>query len=130
MITPLYASLLAIWLIILSVRVIGLRGNPAFSALASGKENAETLERAIRGQGNLIEYAPIFLILLFLAEATGTSTTAIHAYGATFLAGRLAHGICFSFMKRSMPLRVGGMVLTFASLLGLSILLLLRYFGI
>jgi uncharacterized membrane protein YecN with MAPEG domain len=127
MTTPLYASLLAFWLVILSVRVIALRGNPAFSSIAFGKNGNETLERAIRGQANLTEYAPTFLILLFLAEATGTSTTAIHAYGLTFLAGRLAHGICFGFMTRSMALRVGGTALTFASILGLAAQLLLRY---
>ena len=34
MVTALYASLLAILLFILSIRVIGLRGNPAFAFIA------------------------------------------------------------------------------------------------
>ena len=37
MITALYASLLAILLFILSIRVIGLRGNPAFAFIAQGQ---------------------------------------------------------------------------------------------
>jgi len=37
MVTALYAALLAILLIILSIRVIGLRGNPAFAFIAHGK---------------------------------------------------------------------------------------------
>ena len=37
MITPLYASLLALLLFVLSIRVIGLRGNPAFGFIAQGK---------------------------------------------------------------------------------------------
>ena len=37
MITALYASLLAILLFILSIRVIGLRGNPIFPSFLQGK---------------------------------------------------------------------------------------------
>ena len=37
MITALYAGLLAILLFVLSIRVIGLRGNPVFSFIAHGK---------------------------------------------------------------------------------------------
>ena len=53
MITALYASLLAILLFILSIRVIGLRGNPAFAVIAQGKGDDELLQRAIRAHGNL-----------------------------------------------------------------------------
>jgi len=37
MITALYASLLALLLFVLSIRVIGLRGNPIFAFIAQGK---------------------------------------------------------------------------------------------
>ena len=66
MITALYASLLAILLFILSIRVIGLRGNPIFSFIAQGKGDDEMLQRAIRAHGNFTEYVPTMLILLFL----------------------------------------------------------------
>ena len=42
-----------------------------------------------------------------------------------FLFGRLAHGFCFDFMKHSMPLRTGGMVLTLAALSSMAIAQLL-----
>ena len=56
MITALYASLLAILLFILSIRVIGLRGSPVFAFIAQGKGDEELLQRAIRAQGNFTEY--------------------------------------------------------------------------
>ena len=48
MITALYAGLLTILLFVLSIRVIGLRGNPVFSFIAHGKGDEELLQRAIR----------------------------------------------------------------------------------
>ena len=55
MITPLYASLLALLLFVLSIRVIGLRGNPAFGLLPR-ERGRRTPSEAIRAQGNFTEY--------------------------------------------------------------------------
>ena len=120
----LYAALLGIWLIVLSLRVIALRGNPIFNWFGFGNRGDVSLQRAIRGHGNLIEYAPIFLILLYFVETSGFSVTAIHWYGSVFVIGRLMHGICFGFFEKNMFLRVGGTVLTLFSILGLSVVLL------
>ena len=60
MITSLYASLIAIILIILSVRVIAVRGNPMFKFFTFEPDDNNTLDRVIRGRSNLIEYAPFF----------------------------------------------------------------------
>ena len=54
MITSLYASLIAIILIILSIRVIAARGNPAFKFFTLKSDDKFTLERVIRGHSNLI----------------------------------------------------------------------------
>lgn len=53
MITALYASLLAIPLFILSIGVIGLRGNPVFVFIAQVKGDGELLQRVIRAHGSL-----------------------------------------------------------------------------
>ena len=85
------------------------------------------LERAVRAHGNLAEYTPIMLILLYLLEtlpATSVTRTALHILGGAFLLGRLTHGICFGFMTSSMPLRIGGTALTLSLLMGTAILLL------
>ena len=65
MITALYSSLLAILFFVLSVRVIALRGNPAFAFMAQGKGDEELLQRAIRAHGNFAEYVPFMLIILY-----------------------------------------------------------------
>ena len=124
--TAIYCSLLAIWLFVLSIRVIGLRGNPAFAFIAQGKGDEELLNRAIRAQGNLIEYAPIMLFILFFLEASGMPELAVRILGDSFLLGRLMHGAAMGFMRSNMPLRVGGTALTLLPLLAGAVALFLH----
>ena len=124
--TAIYCSFLAVWLFVLSIRVIGLRGNPAFAFIAQGKGDEELLNRAIRAQGNLIEYAPMMLLVLFFLETSGASELTVRLLGDGFLLGRLMHGICMGSMRSNMPLRVGGTALTLLSLLAGAILLFLH----
>ena len=124
MITGVYAALLGLLLAVLSLRVIGLRGNPLFKFMAFRNFGDDTLQRAIRGHGNLAEFAPIVLIMMLIAEMNGASAMMLHLYGGMFLIGRLAHGICFGFMRRSMPLRIGGTALTLTALIGMAVYLL------
>lgn len=126
MVTPFYAALLSILLFVLSIRVIGLRGNPAFAFIAQGKGDEELLQRAIRAQGNLTEYLPTMLILLFLLETLGTDSQKLHAIAGAFLMGRIMHGACMGFMKSNMPLRVGGTALTLIPLAAAAVALLMR----
>ena len=128
MTTSLYASLIAIILIILSIRVIAVRGNPAFKFFTLKSDDKFTLERVIRGHSNLIEYAPIFLILLYFFEITKSNSFYVHVYGFAFLIGRLMHGYCFAFTKKNMFLRVGGTVLTLGCILIVAIRLLVNFF--
>lgn len=112
-ITAHYAGFLALFYLVLSLRVLALRGNPVFRFLAFGRDAAgDVLERAARGHGNFAEYTPIFLILLYLCETSGVAAAMLHGCAGAFTLGRLMHGILFAFMKRNMALRVGGMVLT------------------
>ena len=117
-ITTTFASLLALWLVLLSLRVIGLRRAGGASA---DDAQREILRRAIRAQGNLTEYAPIFLILLGLAEFQGQHELYLWLTGGAFLLGRLLHGAVFAFLKPNMLLRVGGTLLTLTPLLILAV---------
>ena len=101
MATTLYGALLGLWLVVLSFRVIALRGGPGLGWLKFGYTGEQALTRSIRAQGNLIEYAPMFMILMFIAESGGVSSFSLHYYGGTFLLGRLMHGICMGFMEKS-----------------------------
>ena len=123
MITALYASLLTLWLVFLSFRVIALRGSPVFAFLNINTDDDEMLQRAIRAHGNLTEYAPMMVILLYLLETNGTDPGTLHSIGLAFLIGRLMHGICFGFMKSTMPLRIGGTALTLTPLLVAALML-------
>ena len=114
-ITLSYSIILITFMLILAFRIIDLRGSPVTKFLHSEDRvvDEDTLYRAVRGHGNLIEYAPLFLILMLIAELNGLDSAYLHSSGIIFTIGRLMHGIVFSFMKPNMILRVGGMILTF-----------------
>tara|TARA_E500000331_G_scaffold279676_1_gene272777 strand:+ start:12 stop:413 length:402 start_codon:yes stop_codon:yes gene_type:complete len=117
MITQLYASLATGFFLLLTVRIFGIRGNPLFKFISYGNENEEVIHRAVRGHGNFIEYAPLFFILLYLAEEAGTHNHILHSLAIMFMIGRVMHGILFSFMlRKSIVLRGGGMFLTLLAL--------------
>jgi uncharacterized membrane protein YecN with MAPEG domain len=114
-ITITYTIILIIFMLILAFRIIDLRGSPVTKFLHSDDRSVDedTLYRAVRAHGNLIEYAPLFLILMLIAELNGLSSLYLHISGSIFTVGRFMHGIVFSFMKPNLILRVGGMILTF-----------------
>jgi uncharacterized membrane protein YecN with MAPEG domain len=111
--TATYASILGVLFVGLSLNVIRLRYR---YRVAFGPEGPLPLQRAIRGHANFAEYAPLALVLLLCLELQGAPAWALHMVGLCLLMGRLAHGICFACLESSAPLRVGGMMLTFAAL--------------
>ena len=121
MVSTLITSIIGLWLLILSTRVIALRGVSFLKFFTFNNYSDDALIRAIRAQGNLIEYAPIFLILIFIAEYNGTHPHLLYMTSAIFVVSRLMHGIAFGFMKYSPFLRVGGTLLTFLSILIISV---------
>ena len=121
MISTLLTSIIAIWLMILSARVIALREVPFLKFFSFNNYGEEALQRAVRAQGNLVEYAPIFLILLFIAEYNGAHPHMLYMTATLFMIARLMHGVAFGFMKYSPFLRVSGTLLTFLCILILSI---------
>lgn len=89
-IATLYAGLLGLLLIALSLGVSRLRARFRVS-LGSGDQ--PELEAAIRAQANFVEYAPLALILLALAEVQGASAGLLHGFGAALLVGRVLHAV-------------------------------------
>lgn len=89
----LYAGLFGILLIVLSLRVSMVRRD---ARVALGDGDNESLRRRIRAHGNFVEFVPIALILLALAEHTGMGRLFIHLFGLVLLAARISHayGIC------------------------------------
>ncbi len=108
LITPLYAALAAVILIVLSLRVIGVRRS---RQLAIGDGDDEDLARRIRAQGNFTEYVPLALVLILLLELGGAPAWQLHALGAALILGRIVHA--WSLTAHSGHGRVIGMTLTF-----------------
>ena len=113
-ITPIYAALLTLLYFVLSWRVIGYRRAHLISL---GDNGDKALRKRMRAQANFIEYVPLALILMLLAEGRGAPPLALHALGLALLAGRGLHAYGFSSTPQKIILRQIGMVLTFAVLL-------------
>jgi len=113
-ITACYAGLLALLLVALSVNVIRLRWQYR-QGLGDGGHPA--LVRAVRVQGNFIEYAPLGLILLWLLETAGFHAWVLHALGIALVLGRAAHGWGLNQSDGPSIGRAMGMVLTFSVLI-------------
>jgi uncharacterized membrane protein YecN with MAPEG domain len=56
-----------------------------------GDGGSKTLARAIRVHANFTEYAPFAIAAYILLALAGASASFIHAIGAIFLVGRVAH---------------------------------------
>ncbi|MDE1130861.1 MAG: MAPEG family protein [Ascidiaceihabitans sp.] len=108
-ITTLLSSALAVWLLVLSWAVI--KGRRSLN-LSLGDGGDDMMQRRVRAQGNLVEYAPIFVIMIALAELQGGNAIIVSILAAAFLAGRLAHGYAFAFTEKNMKLRKLGMIAT------------------
>ena len=111
-VTALYAGLLALILLPLSARVIGIRRRQRISLLDGADPR---LTRAIRAHGNFIEYVPIALILMLVDEINGAAAWLLHPLGLLLLGGRLAHAYALTTDPRS-PLRVAGMGCTLTAI--------------
>ena len=112
-ITPIYAALFALLYIFLSLRVAAMRRATRVSLGDGG--NAELMRRT-RVHGNFIEYVPLTLILLQLAELQGQPTWTLHLIGGSLAIGRLAHAYAISLEPQILKLRVLGMILTVTAL--------------
>lgn len=117
-ITSFFASLFALLLIALSVRVVKLRRR---HGAAVGDAGVSPLQMAIRAHGNFTEYTPFFLVMLALAELASLTNLLLAGLGIVFFLGRLSHAYSLSFaeryeggaLKSSVKFRVAGMIATF-----------------
>ncbi len=113
-ILPLYAALLAILFVYLSIRIIGIRRR---LQIGLGHADNPELLRAIRVHANFAEYVPFALVLILLVELSAAHPWFVHALGCTLLVARLAHAYGVSQQPENFRIRVVGMVMTFAVLL-------------
>jgi uncharacterized membrane protein YecN with MAPEG domain len=111
-VTPIYAGLLALLFLVLSYRVILLRGHGA--SLGDGGD--PVLLRRIRAHGNFSEYVPFILLMMGILELSHFSTYLLHVLGITLVVARLLHAYALSFTEKFKFGRFWGTALTFALL--------------
>lgn len=132
MITGLYAGCLGILLVLLSLNVIRFRRR---SRVALGENGNFELTRAIRAHANFVEYAPMFLVLLALAEFQNLPAIAVHLFGLVFVIGRVLHAYSLLIHERYVDgviqhnptWRMVGMMCSFNVLGILSLILLIQF---
>jgi uncharacterized protein len=112
-ITPIYAAILAIVFIMLSLRTIKLRRK--FKVAVGHDKNTELL-RAIRAHANFAEYVPMGLLLLYMLESISSLYLLIHTLCMSLLIGRVIHAYSVSQLSENFQLRIIGMTMTFAAL--------------
>lgn len=119
-ISPIYLSFNAILLVVLSMNVVRVRKYKGVALLDGGLNE---LSVAIRAQGNLTEFAPMFLVLLVLLvclELNQCSVTSLHTIGTIFCIGRVLHALSILFIEPKFKIyyfRISGMALTFGGII-------------
>ncbi len=117
MITPIYAALLGLILLVLSVQTIRLRRRFQVAVGAGGEP---LLERAMRVHANFCEYVPIAVVLLFFFERLVGAGWWVHVLGVFLVTGRILHAYGVRRVDEDLRLRITGMSLTFVVLLATS----------
>ena len=113
-VTPLYAAVLVLWFLVLSLSVVQNRKRAKVSLGDGGNPR---LQRAIRGQANFAEYVPLALVLLLILELSRFSIYVLHAIGIALVIARLLHGYALGFRAEFRFGRYWGAALTFVVLI-------------
>lgn len=121
-VTPLYAALLGLMFIGLSLRTIRLRRR---YRIAIGDGRNALLQRAMRVTANFTEYVPLTLLLIYFVELHDGPRLHVHALGITLCFGRLLHAWGVSQARENLRYRTAGIMLTFSVMLIASALILI-----
>ena len=116
MISSIYAGILALLIVWLSLNVIKLR---RANKVRLGDGGIPQLQNAIRAQGNATEYVPIALVLLVLLELSGAYPLLVHLGGAAIIIGRLLHAK--GLLTDNLRFRVLGMQITIFTIVSLAV---------
>jgi uncharacterized membrane protein YecN with MAPEG domain len=125
-VTMLYASVLGILLVMLALNVVRLRLG---RHVGLGIGNDGSLEQPVRVHANFAENAPMFVILLLLAELAGLEAHWLHAAGAVFVVSRLLHAFGLHTQRGRSPGRFLGSLGSWTTMLAMSGYLLGRSLG-
>lgn len=121
----LWIALNALFLIFISWRVGRTRIK---NKINLGDGGNEEMQRAIRAQGNYVEYAPAALLGLAVLAGLGLGAVYVHILGAAFLLARIFHlvGLGMGVWPAG---RFVGTLLTMLTLLATALLLFWKAFS-
>lgn len=127
-VTPLYAALFGVLLVFLQWRITHLRSK--YQTTRMQEEGHSEMAAATRAVGNLVEYLPMALLLMILAEAQDTAPAVLHGLGLTLVAARLLHLKGLKDPSGKSPLRLLGTRLTWAVIVVTSLICVAGSFGV
>lgn len=123
-VTAVFAALTALLMLLLAVRVVLFRRRLGIGIGDGGDHDCQV---AIRAHANLMEYAPIMLIMLAIGELNGVSAVLIYTVGMAFILGRFLHA--WGFIRSRGGAHMGRMVgvgLNWLAMLAMTALLLIN----
>ncbi len=126
-ITSLYAVALTVIFLLLWINVSKTRSALSLSIGDAG--NVDLHER-IRRHGNFVEWVPMILILMVLAEGQGAGPLWLHAAGALTVAGRVLHPFGLRANAPAHPLRIIGNSACILAMVVLAVALTLSAFAL
>ena len=104
-ITLFYTGVLSLMAIVLGLSAGTIRGKAGISI---GDGGMPALHAAMRRHGNFIEWVPLVLLLMMVAEGNGAGTLWLHISGVLLLAGRLIQPFGLRADNAAHPLRIVG----------------------
>ena len=126
-VTPIYALALVPIFLVLWIRVSATR---AASGVSFGDGGDPVLLHRIRQHGNFIEWVPLVLILMLLAEGMGAPAIYLHLTGVLLVIGRIAHPFGLKPDNAGHPLRYVGNGSNLLAVLAISVGLAADLFGL
>lgn len=105
--TAMLAIAIAVLVIVLAMRVSMARQKSEFQFGDGGNED---LQMRVRTHANLLENAPLFLILLGLLEGSGQSQSVIPVLAISFFVLRLTHVFALTSPRRPPAARAIGAI--------------------
>jgi uncharacterized membrane protein YecN with MAPEG domain len=104
-ITPIYAAILALLFIFLSINTIKTRRTHKIS-IGDGGEKA--LLRASRVHANFAEYVPFTILLIGILETQSYSSWIIHGLSIALIIARISHAYGLSQLNENFRFRIFG----------------------
>jgi len=113
-ITPVYAGIFAIALVVLSWRVAHIRKKQETGLMRDNAHNE--LAAAVRAQANVVEYLPVAMLLMWMLESMGYAPFVLHTLGVFLIFARLLHLHGLNNPSGNGPTRKLGTRLTWAQI--------------